>query len=450
MKRLWIPLTLALALAAVQQQWLQRRPPRLLAIEPAAAGSGLAAVELQFSRPMDGASLQANLQLPADQPHELLGEGNRWRLQLSGTTPISKPLTLQIAGVDQRGNALEPSQWQWEPRPALLASRPAGENEQLLSWQEATGWQKLTNLSGSVHSLLPLGNGSGAALVTATDPLEKQVQRLRLSPDLTLIDQRPLEREPVVFASLSTNNAGDLLVQRSKLQQSYAQVELWNAKGKRRQLPMTAGGPIRLVPQGGLAVVPEEDGIALQTLPPLPAKRDFLPGLRDLSSFCPQAGRAVLVRHWPDYRRSIELLEPGRAPRQLWIGTEALLSSACAGAADRIWILLLSGLAEPLLELVELNRDGEVLKRMALEGYEPEPGSQMHYDPSRRALLLLLKQRSALGASQALPQAHLFTVDTGVLQAIPGPIGHAGWLPSRQITQLRRGAPRRAANTSST
>ena len=146
MKRLWIPLTLALALAAVQQQWLQRRPPRLLAIEPAAAGSGLAAVELHFSRPMDGASLQANLQLPAYQPHELLGEGNRWRLQLSGTTPISKPLTLQIAGVDQRGNALEPSQWQWEPRPTLLASRPAGENEQLLSWQEATGWQELTSI----------------------------------------------------------------------------------------------------------------------------------------------------------------------------------------------------------------------------------------------------------------------------------------------------------------
>ena len=71
MRRLWILLTLALALAAVQQQWLQRRPPRLLGIEPTAAGSGLAAVELQFSRPMDGASLQANLQLPADQPHEL-------------------------------------------------------------------------------------------------------------------------------------------------------------------------------------------------------------------------------------------------------------------------------------------------------------------------------------------------------------------------------------------
>ena len=143
---------------------------------------------------------------------------------------------------------------------------------------------------------------------------------------------------------------------------------------------MTAGGPIRLVPQGGLAVVPEEDGIALQTLPPLPAKRDFLPGLRDLSSFCPQAGRAVLVRHWPDYRRSIELLEP-EGPRQLWIGTEALLSSACAGAADRIWILL-SGLADPLLELVELNRKGEVLKRIALEGMNRNPAARCTTTPA--------------------------------------------------------------------
>ena len=129
---------------------------------------------------------------------------------------------------------------------------------------------------------------------------------------------------------------------------------------------------------------------------------------------------------------------------------KSLLSSACAGAADRIWILLLSGLAEPLLELLELNREGELLKRIPLEGYEPEPGSQMHYDPSRRALLLMLKKRSPNPLDQPLPEAHLFAVDTGTLEAIPGPIGHAGWLPSRQITQSRRGAPRRAANTSKT
>ena len=34
------------------------------------------------------------------------------------------------------------------PGRTLLASRPAGEKEQLLSWQEATGWQELTKLSG--------------------------------------------------------------------------------------------------------------------------------------------------------------------------------------------------------------------------------------------------------------------------------------------------------------
>ena len=138
----------------------------------------------------------------------------------------------------------------WEPRPALLASRPADEKEQLLSWQEATGWQEVTKLNGNVHSLLPLGNGAGAALVTATDPLEKQVQRLRLSPQLKLVDQRPLEREPVVFASLSTNNAGDLLVQLSKLQQSYAQVDFLECQWQTPPITHDAGGPAAWCPKG--------------------------------------------------------------------------------------------------------------------------------------------------------------------------------------------------------
>ena len=212
---------------------------------------------------------------------------------------------------------------------------------------------------------------------------------------------------------------------------------------------MTAGGPFAWCPKaaGGGAR-------RRRHRPAGPAaaagQARFPAGAARSQQLLPASRARCLVRHWPDYRRSIELLEPGRAPRQLWIGTEALLSSACAGAADRIWLLLLSGIAEPLLELVELNREGELVKRIALEGFEPEPGSQMHYDPSRRALLLMLKRRSAQGASQALPEAYLFAVDSGRLQAIPGPVGHAGWLPSRQITQLRRGATRRAANTSST
>ncbi len=36
---------------------------------------------------------------------------------------------------------------------------------------------------------------------------------------------------------------------------------------------------------------------------------------------------------------------------------------------------MFSGIAQPLLELVEINREDELLKRIFFEGYEPEPGS---------------------------------------------------------------------------
>ena len=118
---------------------------------------------------------------------------------------------------------------------------------------------------------------------------------------------------------------------------------------------------MRLLPGGGAVVVPEIDGLSLRDLPPRPPRRQTLPGSRDLSSFCPRAGRALLVRHWPDYRRSLELVEPGLAPRQLWIGTpgpgghglqprrRAGLGAA-RGRAGR-----------PALTLMALDRRGSVL-----------------------------------------------------------------------------------------
>jgi RNA polymerase sigma factor (sigma-70 family) len=67
------------------------------------------------------------------------------------------------------------------------------------------------------------------------------------------------------------------------------------------------------------------------------------------------------VRHWPDFRRSLELVEPGLAPRQLWIGPQALVATACSRGGERVWAMLIEGVGRPALTLISLDRRGTVL-----------------------------------------------------------------------------------------
>jgi hypothetical protein len=121
----------------------------------------------------------------------------------------------------------------------------------------------------------------------------------------------------------------------------------------------------------------------------------MLPGSRDLSSFCASGGRALLVRHRPDYSRSLELVEPGEAPRILWQGRQAVMGSACASGGERIWLLLMDGMGQPRLQLLALNRSGKILQRKQLNGWQLEPGTKMEFDASRNQLLLALKPITA-------------------------------------------------------
>ena len=51
-RRLLLLMLLACTAVFVQQQWLLRRPPRLVRLMPQQVQSGTAALDLQFSRPM--------------------------------------------------------------------------------------------------------------------------------------------------------------------------------------------------------------------------------------------------------------------------------------------------------------------------------------------------------------------------------------------------------------
>jgi hypothetical protein len=239
-----------------------------------------------------------------------------------------------------------------------------------------------------------------------------------------------LRGQAVIFAHLSSNRLGDLLMQSGGMDMGSSETLLLPAKGPPQRIAWESTGPMLLAPEGGSLLVPDTEGLHLQALPPLAPRRQTLPGSRDLSSFCPQAGRALLVRHWPDFRRSLELVEPGQAPRQLWLGQEALLASACSRGGERVWALLLQGITRPRLSLLALDRRGRQLARRELTGWELEPGTGLHWDPASGQLLAVLRPLANRGDRRQEARAVLIDGTSLELRQLPGKVSQAQWLPA--------------------
>lgn len=439
------PLLLALGLpsllALAQQQWLQRQPPRLDRLGSAAASVGPAALEARFSRPMARSSLEQKSRLQPALAHQWLGEGDRLKLALKAGQRIDAPLGLSLTGRDQRGLALAPQSWRWDPRPRVLAVVPSGGGEQLQLRDHDGRWRPLSPVWPKLPVVEPLGDGSGMALASQDEQGAVRVwlvplRQRNLAParqGLAVVRAGPprsLDERALMFAHLSSNRRGQLLVQSGGMAPGETSTRLWSAEGRPRRLALEANGPMRLLPEGGAVVVPQLEGLSLRALPPRNSSPQTLPGSRDLSAFCPRAGRALLVRHWPDFRRSLELVEPGQAPRQLWIGSQALVASACAGGGERIWALLVESSGQPQLTLIALDRRGRLLRRQRLAGWELEPGTGLHFDPSGDRLLAALRPLGA--ADRPPPPARPVLIDASrlTLQPLEREVLQALWLPA--------------------
>lgn len=436
------PWTLALGgglvLALVQQQILLRRPPRLVAVTPAAASSGAGALEFTFSRPMALGSLSEASNLNPTKDHLWLGSGNRARLLLKPGVTVDKPLALTVAGQDLRDLALAPHPWLWDPRPRIVAVVSVAGGEQAQLRDHDGRWRPLSPIWHSIPMLQPLGDGSAVALVSADAQGRQRVWRVdlkqrNLAPladglaPPRIAGPKALSSSPLLFAYLSSNRRGDLLVQSSREASGKAESELWSRGGRSERLAVEASGPLQLVPQGGSMVVPEVEGLSLVKLPGGTPGRQMLPGSRDLSSFCPVGGRALLVHHRPDYTRSLEIVEPGQPPRNLWQGPQALVASACDRNGERIWALTLEGLGIPKLTLLALDRQGHLLRQREFSGWELEPGAGLQLDPSRNQLLLTLRPL-VTGGGRTMARPALVNATSLELQLLDRPVRQAQWL----------------------
>ena len=401
--------------ALVQQQILLRRPPRLRSVAIQSIRSGAAALDVRFSRTMDRKSVAENSRLVPDQPHQWFGQQDQFRLLLDPGAQIRSPQKLVLAGRDQRGLALPKRALWWDPRSTLVAVMVEGEGEQLKLRREDGSWLPLSSVEQRILQIEPLGNGEGVAFVTDNDPSKLEVLLRQLTPR-AMSDQAEELAEPLpgalkslasgslLFAHLSSNQRGELLVQVGGIEAGSDRTWIRSVDANRRDLNLEVAGAIRLLPDGSGLVVPSYNGLDL--LPMNPDQqgnaRQSLPGSRELKSFCSGSGRAVLLRNWPDYRRSIELVIPGKPPRQVWLGEAGVMATACDNRGEKIWIVLRD--ASPTLrdELLLVNSSGLVLKRRSFPGWYLASGSVLDVDPATNRLLTVItdgdgsKRRAAL------------------------------------------------------
>jgi len=292
----------------------------------------------------------------------------------------------------------------------------------------------------SIFQIEPLGNGQGVAFVATDDQGDQFVAMRHLTPR-SLGLQRSEVASPELgrmealtgrgqlFGHVSSNLNGDLLVQAGRMEPGSDQLWLRRAAGKRRDLEIQRSGPIRLLPDGTGLVVPDYDGLSLQGIDgsTQDAERtQTLPGRRDLRAFCTGSGRALLVRHWPDYRRSVELVIPGLSPRQIWLGDAAVMAVACDNGGERLWVVLRDGEGELQDTVLQLDRDGKVQKRQSLKPWRLARNSGLHFDPVSDQLLLTVSRSHRAPQRLAWLPAQSLTLRVDRSRFVT----QAAWLPA--------------------
>lgn len=427
-------------LALLQQQILLRRPPRLQSVAIQQIRSAAAALDVSFSRPMDRASVATSSLLP-DLPHRWFGQQNRLRLLLESAQPVQGPLTLQLRGEDLRQLPLAPQNVWWDPRPHLLAVVPSSEGERLELRRRDGRWQPLAPAQQTILQIEPLGNGAGVALVSDDSEARQRVLLRQLNQQALSRDQQGLgdpilgrleelesgESGTLLFAHLSSNQRGDLLVQLGGFEPDSDRVWIQSPQQKPRELALKASGPLRLLPDGNGLVLPSYEGLELLPLDPAAdaTSRQSLPGSREVKAFCSGSGRALLVRHWPDYRRSVELVIPARPPQQVWLGEAGVMAAACDNGGQRLWLVLREAGRRTEDTLLLLDSQGKELRRRSLGEWRLSSGSDLDYDPVTDQLLSVVQKPGQDHGRVALIDGNSLS-----LEVLTQPAVLARWLPA--------------------
>lgn len=452
----WRILFAGLLLALLQQYGLRQRPGRLLVVRSVVDAA--AVLELRYSRSVDAASLAASIRLVPDVPFSITADGATVHLRLTQPYRASDPLVVRLGGQDQQGQPLRQVRLQWEPRPFLLALVSSPQGQRLELGQPDGPWQPITPWETAINNVLPLLDGRGVVYAAAVNPLSQNNWFVAVEPSSVAVGHQPpgrrqaaalprlLPGSTTLYSHFSSSNTGLLLLQGvgsaaldhptdnppflKIFQPRQAKPLQWLGRQDqpwRQRAPLEdhqPAGPVELLPSGDGIVFPDENGLVVVSLPPLPPQRQLLPGNRDLKTFCGAGQRAVVLEHQPDYVKTIELLRPGLAPEVVWKGEAAILAVACDETAERIWLLTVDGVlrdGQPQQDilLLEVQPGHGVVTAIALTDHVLSATPVLHYDPVTHRLLTVLEHSADTHGAETRSEALLITLTAPGQQAQP-------------------------------
>ena len=277
---------------------------------------------LTFNRPVDRATVEANLQIEPPLPGRWSWVGRRAAYTLDGPLPYGTTFTLSLEGVrEQFGNAtgnpnnamqgreMLPFAVQFSSRDRAFAyiGTTAEEQGRLILYNLTRREQQILTPEGfAVTNFQPYPEGD-RILLGAIDTRDSEATDLspRLYSVATGLGQDPAGKLELVLDAQTHQNlqfslaaGGDAIVVQRASRTDTEDIGLWLLPADEAPYPLPEGrngGEFRVTPDGNAAAIARGEGIALISLTEAGTPPDFLPEFGRVLAFAPDGRAAAMV-----------------------------------------------------------------------------------------------------------------------------------------------------------
>ncbi len=374
---------------------------------------------LEFSRPMNQASVAANLQVDPPLGGTLSWAGRRLAYTLSQPAPYGQRYQITLAGArDLYGAVMQPFRGQFKtPDQAFAYIGVTGQEQGRLILYNFTRQYKqvLTPPNLSIVRFQPYPRGD-KLLFAALPPGQLNLSRQQLYSVTTGLDGHLPGHVELVLDNRAYDNLqfelspdGQTIVVQRASHKDLAAPRLWVLRPHQPPQPLNnkPGGDFKITPDGTDVVVAQGQGVAVLPLQPQAEPLDFLARFGQVLNFSADGTQAAMVQFNQDYTRSLYLVTNQGVQKQLLRTGGTILQAIFDPTGHKLYCLFTQRLAGVLdreqPSLVVINPATDQVTPLVLL---PPDQMDWHLSLSGDGLQLLLSEsHSTQGYIWLLPLA---------------------------------------------